>query len=184
MAEKNQPTAVPNLWWMTASRGVLLLVLSIMMFTWGRGITLILLIELMGVYWVFGGFVDLTSGILGRTAKDKSRIWTIIGAIVSMVAGVFVMGHPAITGLLAGVWLTYFMGVAAFLIGAAQILEGRKGKKSLGSLIMGIFTIVFGLIIIFNPVMTQQVLIFVLPFWALLAGLGTIGASLRMRRET
>ena len=179
MAEKNVQAAVPDLWWMTAVRGVLLLVLSIMMFTWGRGTTLVLMIETLGIYWIFGGVMDLTAGILGRT--DKNRIWTILGAIVSMIAGFFVMGHPVISGLIAGYWLTYFMGTAAFLIGAAQIFEGRKGKKSLGSLIMGIFTIVFGLIIVFNPVLTQQVLVFILPFWALLAGLGAIGASLRMR---
>ena len=168
-----------DLWWMVALRGGLLLLLSLMMFTWGRGVTLTALIEVMGVYWIIGGVLDLSAGIMGRT--EKSRGWTILGAIVSMAAGFFVMGHPLITGVIAGFGLTYFMGAAAFLIGAAQILEGRNGKKSLDSLVMGIFTIVFGLIIVFNPVLTQSVLYFILPFWALLAGFGAIATSLRMR---
>ena len=72
------------------------------------------------------------------------------------------------------------MGAAAFLIGAAQIFEGRNGKKSLGRLVMGIFTIVFGLIVVFNPLFAQSVLFFIMPFWALLAGFGAIATSLRM----
>ncbi|MDE0463307.1 MAG: DUF308 domain-containing protein [Caldilineaceae bacterium] len=175
---KNEEQAL-GLWWMMAVRGVLLLVLALMMFTWGRGVTLTALIELMGVYWIFGGVFDLSAGILGRT--DRSRVWAILGAIVSMVAGFFVMGHPVITGMIAGFWLTYFMGAAAFVIGAAQIFEGRNGKRSLGSLVMGIFTILFGLIVVFNPLFTQSVLFFIMPFWALLAGFGAIATSLRMR---
>ncbi|MDE0142987.1 MAG: DUF308 domain-containing protein [Caldilineaceae bacterium] len=174
----NEPVQVLNLWWMAAIRGVLLLILSLMMFTWGRGVTLVAMIELMGVYWVVGGIFDVFAGILGRT--EGSRIWTIVGAIVSVVAGFFVMGHPALTGMMAGFGLTYFMGGSAFIIGATQIFEGRKGKKSLGSLIMGIFTIVFGLVIVFNPVFTQQVLFFMLPFWALTAGVGAIFTSMHM----
>lgn len=75
------------------------------------------------------------------------------------------------------------MGAAAFLIGAAQILEGRNGKKSLGSLVVGYITIVIGLIVIFNPLLAQSVLFFSMPFWALLAGFGAIATSLRMRSE-
>ena len=179
MEERSVQVAVPDLWWMTVVRGVLLLVLSLMMFTWGRGTTIVLLIEMLGIYWIFGGVMDLTAGIIGRT--DKSRIWTILGAIVSIIAGFFVMGHPVISGLMAGFWLTYFMGTAAFLIGAAQIFEGRNGKKSLGSLVMGIFTIVLGFVVVFNPVLTQQTMLFLLPFWALLAGLGGIITGLKSR---
>ena len=179
MTEKNEQVAIPDLWWMTTVRGVLLLVLSVMMFTWGRGNTLVVIIETLGIYWIFGGVMDLVAGILGRT--DKSRVWTILGAIVSMIAGFFVMGHPVISGLIAGIGLTYFMGTAAFLIGASQIFEGRNGKRSFGSLIMGIFTIAFGLIVVFNPFLTQRMLVFILPFWALMAGAGAIIASFRMR---
>ncbi|MDE0142973.1 MAG: DUF308 domain-containing protein [Caldilineaceae bacterium] len=172
-------TKTPGVWWMMTLRGVLLLVLSVMMFTWGRGVTLLALIELMGVYWIFGGVLDMSMGILGRT--EKPRVWAIVGGIVSIIAGFFVMGHPAITGLVAGFWLTYFMGGAAFMVGIAQILEGRDGKRSLGSLIMGIFSVIFGILIIFNPVVTQSVLFFLLPFWALTAGLGAIVSSFGMR---
>ena len=69
------------------------------------------------------------------------------------------------------------------MIGAAQIFEGRIGKKSLGRLAMDIFTTVFGLIVVFNPILTQSVLFFIMPFWALLAGFGAIATSLRMWSE-
>lgn len=178
-AEKN---AVPDLWWMLALRGALLLIFGIMMFTWGRGTTLSLLIQTLGAYWLVGGLIDLFQGILGKT--EKPRFWAIGGGVVSMVAGFFVMGHPIITGLFAGFYLTYFMGIAAAVVGLAQIIDGKDGERSMGTLIMGIFSIIFGVIVMFNPLMTQATILFVLPFWAILAGGAAILSSLTMRGQT
>lgn len=164
-AEKN---AVPDLWWMVALRGVLLLIFGIMMFTWGRGTTLSLLIQTLGAYWLVGGIIDLFQGILG--SAQKARIWAIVG-------------HPIITGLFAGFYLTYFMGIAAAVVGLAQIIDGKDGERSMGTLIMGIFSIIFGVIVMFNPLMTQATILFILPFWAVLGGGAAILSSLTMRGQ-
>ena len=170
-----------NLWWMVALRGVLLLIFGLFMFTWGRGPTLLALIQVLGAYWLVGGVFDVAQGVMGKTKQDKSRVWAVIGGIISIVAGFFVMGHPAISGLMAGTYLAVFMGISAMIVGVAQIFSGRKGMRSLGSFVMGIFSLVFGLLVMMNPLITQAVVVTLLPFWAVLAGLSTLLSSFTMR---
>ena len=174
-------SAQVNLWWMVALRGGLLLIFGLFMFTWGRGPTLLALIQVLGAYWLVGGVFDVAQGVMGKTKKDRSRVWAIVGGIISIVAGFFVMGHPAISGLMAGTYLSLFMGISAMLVGVAQMFSGRKGMRSVGSFVMGIFSLIFGLLVIMNPLITQAVVVAILPFWAVLAGLSTLFSSFRMR---
>ena len=177
MTEKN---AISGMWGMLTVRGIVLLVLGIMMFMLGRGVTMLALIQVMGAYWIVGGCFDLFEGVVGRS--ERSRIWAIIGALFSMVAGVFVIGHPIISGLIASIYLIYFMGIAAVVAGVAQIIVGQGKKRSLGGLVMGIFSVIFGMIVIFNPLMTQAVILLVLPFWAVITGVAALLSAFRMRQ--
>ena len=67
------------------------------------------------------------------------------------------------------------------IVGVTQMFSGRKGMRSLGSFVMGIFSLVFGLLVIMNPLITQAVVVTLLPFWAVLAGLSTLLSSFTMR---
>lgn len=183
-----QPTVSPaTLWWMPLTRGIILIIFGLMMFAWGRGATLLLLIQFFGAYWLVGGVFDLIEGIMGRT--EGSRLWGIIGAFVSIVAGFFVMGHPIISGLIASTYIVYFMGVAAVVVGVIQIFAGRdKEQRSWGhrirSVFLGVFYIIFGVIVVLNPVMTQVVIISLLQIWALVAGISSVAAAIALRRST
>ncbi|MCY3903176.1 MAG: DUF308 domain-containing protein [Caldilineaceae bacterium] len=183
-----QPAVTPaTLWWMPLIRGIILIIFGLMMFAWGRGVTLLLLIQFFGAYWLVGGVFDLFEGIMGRT--EGSRIWSVISAIISIVAGFFVMGHPIISGLIASTYIVYFMGFAAIVVGVIQIFAGReKGQRSWGRRIrgvfLGVFYIIFGVIVVFNPVMTQVVIITLLQLWALVAGISSVVAAIALRRST
>ena len=167
-----------SFWWMSLVRGILLVVFGLMMLSW-PGRTLLILIQIMGAYWLVGGVFDLVEGIVGRS--EKSRVWMVVSGILSMIAGFLVMGHPVISGLAAGIFLVYFIAAAALVIGVTQALAGREGKHSFGSLILGILYVIFGVLMLLNPLVTQAVLILLLPFWALAAGALAIGTSLFVR---
>ena len=85
----------PSLWWMGLTRGILLIIFGILMLSW-PGRTLLIMIQVLGAYWLVGGVFDLVEGVIGRT--KESRWGLILGGIVGMVAGFFVMGHPIVTG--------------------------------------------------------------------------------------
>ena len=178
--EVNRSLVAPAaLWWMPLARGILLVIFGLMMFSWGRGATLMGVIQFLGAYWLAGGIFDLIEGAIGR--PEGSRIWMIVSAIVSIAAGFFVLGHPIVSGLIAGTYLTFIMGLAAVVAGIAHILSGRDGKWSWEGTVLGIFYAIFGVTVIFNPLLTQAVLLLLLPFWALAAGGAAIFSAFRIR---
>ena len=167
------------LWWMPLSRGIILVVFGLMMFAWGRAATLLGVIQFLGAYWLAGGIFDLVEGLAGR--PEGSRIWMIVSAIVSIAAGFFVVGHPAISGFIASTYLTYVIGFAAVVAGIVHVMSGRGKKGFWGGTVLGIFYVIFGVAVIFNPLITQAVIVLLLPIWALIAGASSIVAALRIR---
>lgn len=179
MEDKRSLVAPASLWWMPLARGILLVIFGLLMFAWGRGATLMGAIQFLGAYWLAGGIFDLVEGVIGR--PEGSRIWMIVSAIVSMAGGFFVLGHPIVSGLIAGTSLIIIMGLAAVVAGIVQVLSGRAGKRSWGGTVLGIFYVIFGMAVIFNPLVTQAVILLLLPYWALITGATAIVAAFRLR---
>ncbi len=178
--ETKQPLVDPTtLWWMPFVRGILLVIFGLMMFAWGRGATLLAVIQFLGAYWLVGGIFDLFEGFVGR--PEGSRIWMIVSAVVSMAAGFFVLGHPIVSGLIVGTYLTFIMGFAAVVVGVIHIFSGSNKKRFWGGTVLGILYTLFGVAVIFNPLVTQAVIVLVLPFWAFIAGASAILAAMRVR---
>ncbi|HZU93278.1 MAG TPA: DUF308 domain-containing protein [Microbacterium sp.] len=77
----------------------------------------------IGISWLFDGIVSLT--LLG---SDGSRTWTLLYAILSIIAGVFVLFNV----LAAGIWLWIFFGASLVVLGIVQIIRaitlGRDAK--------------------------------------------------------
>jgi uncharacterized membrane protein HdeD (DUF308 family) len=74
----------------------------------------IVTVVFIGVSWLFDGIVSLT--LLG---SDGSRVWTLLYAILSILAGVFVLFNV----VAAGIWLWIFFGVSLIVLGIVQIVR-------------------------------------------------------------
>ncbi len=78
----------------------------------------------IGVGWIIDGVVSLT--LLG---KDGSRVWTLLYALLSIVAGAFVLFSP----LVAGVVFWLFFGISLVALGLVQIIRaitiGKDAKE-------------------------------------------------------
>ena len=83
----------------------------------------VITVVFIGVSWLFDGIVSLT-----LLAGDGSRIWTIVYAVLSIIAGVYVLFNV----LAAGVVLWIFLGVSLVVLGLVQIIRaftlGRDAK--------------------------------------------------------
>lgn len=77
----------------------------------------------IGVSWIVDGIVSLT-----LLNKDGSKAWTIIYAILSIIAGIIVISSP----LLAAVALWWVLGITLVVLGVIQIIRaitlGRDAK--------------------------------------------------------
>jgi uncharacterized membrane protein HdeD (DUF308 family) len=68
----------------------------------------------IGVAWIVEGIVSLTT-----LPEGGSRVWTVVFAIVSIIAGIYLIMTPFL-GALALWWL---LGIAAIALGIAQLIR-------------------------------------------------------------
>lgn len=84
----------------------------------------IIVVVFIGISWIIDGIVALS--LLGQ---DGSRIWTVLYAVLSVIAGVYVLFNV----LVAGIALWIFLGVSLVVLGLAQIIRaitiGKDAKS-------------------------------------------------------
>ena len=180
--EQMEVEALALLWWMPLTRGVLLVLFGILMFMQPAA-TLLNLLWFMGIYWIVDGIFNLFEGVRGHA--EKSRIQLFVIGIVSIFAGIFILGNPLVAGLVSGVFLAYLIGITIIISGVMTIFARRDKDKArqwrLSGLIMGILYVLFGLLVITHPVSTMATLIWVFPIWAIVAGAIAIITAFQLR---
>ena len=122
--EQEMKEALSSLWWMPLIRGILLILFGILMFM-QPGSTLISLIWFLGIYWIVDGVFSLIEGVRGHA--ERSRLWMFISGIVSILAGLFIVGNPIMAGLVGGTFLVYLIGITTIITGIMMIFAGRDG---------------------------------------------------------
>ncbi len=179
IVEQRVRTAAAALWWLPLIRGILLILFGAVMFAW-PGATLLSLITFLGAYWLVGGVFDVVQGIVGETFR--SRTWLVIGGLISVLAGFVVMSQPVLAGFATTNFIVYFIAIATIVAGVTQLLAGRDGNFTWGSFFLGVLYIIFGAIVLFNPLLTGATLIWLLPVWAIVTGILSIVAAFMLRR--
>lgn len=85
----------------------------------------VITVVFIGISWLVDGVVSLT--LLG---KDGSRTWTLLYAILSIIAGVYVLFNV----LAAGIVLWVFLGASLVVLGLVQIIRaitlGKEAKAA------------------------------------------------------
>jgi uncharacterized membrane protein HdeD (DUF308 family) len=182
LSEQQIKEALASLWWMPLIRGILLVIVGILMFT-QPGATLLSLLWFMGIYWIVDGVFSLIEGVRGH--PEKSRIWMFISGIVSILAGIFILGNPLVAGLISGSFLTYLIGVTVIISGLMMIFAGREKdgvrQWSVWGLIVGILYVLFGLFVITHPLVTLASLVWIFSIWAIVAGVIAVVMAFRLR---
>jgi uncharacterized membrane protein HdeD (DUF308 family) len=81
---------------------------------------------------------------------------------------------------MVGVTIAWVIGFLGVLYGIVMLIAAFRGA-GWGAGILGVLTIVFGIIILSNPVWTALGLPLVIGIWLLIGGIGLIFAAFRMR---
>lgn len=74
----------------------------------------LIVVVFIGISWIVDGVVALT--LLG---SDGSRVWTLLYAILSVIAGIIVLFSPVVAGL--AFWL--LLGISLVALGVVQIVR-------------------------------------------------------------
>jgi uncharacterized membrane protein HdeD (DUF308 family) len=133
--------------------GIISLVLGILLFT-QTSATLGLIMLVVGLVWFIHGIVALLSIFIDKEAWG----WRLFGGVIGIAAGLLVLQNPlASTVAVPGV-LAIILGIFGLLIGISALIAAFQGE-GWGAGIFGAVSLLIGLLLIFNPLVGGQVLV-------------------------
>ena len=165
-------------WWLALMTGILNVILGILLLT-SPVKTTIAVVWVLGLFWFIEGIFMLVNMFVDRTAWG----WKLLSGVLSIVAGMFIIRQPIISAAVLPALMVLMLGVQGVVVGIIALLLAFKGGGLLSG-IMGVLSIVFGVILILNWTSLTAIaaFIWVIGVLWLVGGIGAIFAALRNRK--
>jgi uncharacterized membrane protein HdeD (DUF308 family) len=160
--------------WLVLLLGILAVIFGVLFFIYPIP-TLEFLVLLLGLYWLFNGIVALISLFADKTGRG----WKLLVGILGILAGVLVLAYPLYSAILIPTVFALIIGVGGLIIGAIYMVQGFSGA-GWGVGILGILSIIFGLVLIANPLIAALGLVLLLAGLAIVGGIAAIVVSFRL----
>lgn len=180
MSEEKGGSELAGVIWSTAVLlGVLQVVLGFFLVAL-PGITTLILVQILGIYWLVLGVVSIFQIFTGRGSVHWG--WLLFSGILGILAGFLVLRHPYLGALATLGFLLYLIVLVGLLRGIISLVQGFKGEGG-WNVFFGIVLIVISLYLMFNPLGAVVALPRVIGILALIGGVGLIFWGAEMRRK-
>jgi uncharacterized membrane protein HdeD (DUF308 family) len=173
--EQREDTTFP--WWLVLLEGIFAAIFGFFLLIEPGG-TLLFLVQVLGFYLFIGGILRIVSIFL------DSSLWGLklgIG-ILGILAGIVVLNHPLLSTIAIPTYIVYVVGFLAICEGVGGLIQAFRGS-GLGAGLLGLLVIIFGIIVLLNPLIGVIALSFILGGFMLVGGIAAIVAAFRMRRS-
>jgi uncharacterized membrane protein HdeD (DUF308 family) len=165
-------------WWHLLIEGIAGVLLGLFFLT-DPVLTIVVLVRVLGWFWLIGGILSLVTLFTGEAATNK--IWRLIGSILGIIAGVLVLEHPLLAAITIPTVLVIIMGVVGVLIGVDYAYEAINGA-GLGAGILAVISLILGLMLLGSPILSATVLPLIFGVWLLVGGIAAIAGAFRLRQ--
>lgn len=174
--------AISKLWWLILLRGVMLVLLGgYALFS--PGLTLAALAQVLAIFAIIDGVLSLLAGMMGWS---ESRGWTLARGAICFLAGLFVLMHPLVVGVLAVTIIVCIIAIQIIATGILEVMVGIQQRKEMqgeGWLIFGgILSVILGSLILAAPAMFGLMLIRIIGSFVILFGIILITNAFRARK--
>jgi uncharacterized membrane protein HdeD (DUF308 family) len=138
----------------------------------------------LGFLLFISGLLKLAEGKLYSKGKEGSGFFVVLG-LLAVVIGLIMLLQPG--AVAAGVLMTFgfvaiLLSILAFAAGIGQIMFAMKRKKNTIPLLIGLFFVLLGLVMLFNPVGTTLALVSLLGLFAVVYGVLMMLLALYVRK--
>jgi uncharacterized membrane protein HdeD (DUF308 family) len=167
-------------WGWVLGYGVLTVVAGVAALAW-PGETLLVVAVLFGIQLIFSGVFRLVAALSMDEMSGGSRVLYVLLGILSVIVGLWAIRHVLLT-LLA---LVLFLGIYWIVSGTIDIFTAlsHRGMPERGwTGVLGLLSILAGLIVLAVPGLSLIGLAVILGVWLLIFGLMEIRAAFRIRR--
>lgn len=124
--------------------GIASLIFGIILLSW-PGATLEVIMLLVGLWWLIQGIFM----IFGIFIDRSGWVWKLIGGIIGVLAGILVLQHPYQAAVIVPATLALLLGILGLSMGIIMVIAAFSGD-GWGTGILGIVSILVGLLFIFN----------------------------------
>jgi uncharacterized membrane protein HdeD (DUF308 family) len=163
-------------WWALALRGLVAVLFGLLTVIL-PGITLVTLVLLFGAYALVDGIFNLIGFF-----RVASHQWALlIEGVVGIIAGILTFAWPGITAVV----LLYLIAFWAIFTGVFEIIAGIRLRKQITNewllVVMGVLSLLFGLLILFAPVVGALAIVLWIGAYALVFGVFMLALAFRLR---
>lgn len=175
--ENKVKTELAEIWWIFLLQGITTIILGVMLL-FAPGITIALLIQFLGIYWLVSGIFSIIMIFTGVSAIHWG--WSLLSGVLGIIAGILVLNHPLLNTILLPTLLVYIIGIEGIIIGIIGFIKGFGGE-GLGSSIFGAINIIFGVILLSSPFLAISLLSLVIGVFGIVGGVSLIALSSQVR---
>src|SRR6266851_1566605 len=166
-------------WWVPVIRGIAAIIFGVIAFAY-PGLTVATLVLFFGAWVLIDGIFRIV-GAIGHRASDPDWGWHLVIGIVGIIVGLLTFHAPQITALA----LIIYIAAWALMIGASEIVLAIKMRREIKGewflILMGLASIVFAILLLWNPVAGAAALIWIIAWYAVITGVLAIIFGLRLR---
>ncbi len=163
-------------WWLLLVKGLLVLVLGLFAI-FSPGAVLATFLLYIGIVALFGGVFTIIATIISKNDKMSGML----EGLLYLIIGILFLWSPVF--VVAS--LVYFIAIWAFISGVMQIVYAIKLRKTISnewiSIVSGIISIVFALILFFNVIESSNAVVMTVGVFAVISGFLQIMLSFKLK---
>ena len=165
-------------WWVPVLRGVAAIIFGIIAFT-HPVMAVATLVLFFGAWVLIDGIFRIVGAIRDRSDSDWG--WQLVIGILGVMVGLLTFHAPGITALA----LVIYIAAWALMIGATEIALAIKMRREIKGewflILMGLASIIFAGLLLWNPIAGAAALIWIIAWYAVIMGVLAIFFGFRLR---
>ncbi len=169
-------------WWLILLNGIAAIIIGLLLLASPKE-TVVLLMRLLGLYWIISGLFGIVSIFVDSTAWG----WRLFIGILGIFAGWVVLDNPLWSAVLVPTTFVWLLGLQGIIIGIISLIEAFRGA-GWGAGILGAISIILGAVLLGNafsaPVVTAMIVAWVGGIFAIVGGIAAIIMSFRVRKAS
>jgi uncharacterized membrane protein HdeD (DUF308 family) len=105
-------------WWVVLLQGIFAALIGLLLLI-SPGATLLVLVQLLGFYWLIGGIFGIVSIFIDSSLWG----WKLFAGILGILAGFAIIQYPLWSSLLVPATLVIFLGIEGLIIGVLNVIQ-------------------------------------------------------------
>ena len=166
-------------WWVPVIRGIAAIIFGGIAFT-HPVMAIATLVLFFGAWVLIDGIFRLVSAI-GHRSSDPDWGWQLVIGIMGIIVGLLTFHAPQVTALA----LVIYIAAWALMIGASEIVMAVKLRHEIKGewflILMGLASIIFAVLLLWNPVAGAAAVIWLIAWYAVVLGILGIFFGFRLR---